>query len=83
MLTPEDIENLTKYQKEVFVTKEDVEDATEEIKTSLLTLVTSVDNIAKDVKILKDEKLVRNDRIKNLENWTDIASPKLGLEFKH
>ena len=83
MLTPEDIKNLTEYQKTVFATKEDFEDVTEELKTSFSTLITSVDNIAKDVKILKDEKLVRNDRIKNLENWTDKASTKLGLDFKH
>lgn len=86
MITDEEIKKLTNYQlevfKDVFVTKEDFE-AVEGIKTSVNTLQTSVDNIARDIKDLKGEKTVINYRMKNAEDWIDQASPKLGLEFKH
>ena len=79
MLTKKDIENLTEYQKHVFVTKDDME----EVTTKPTTIQTSIDNLTKDVKDLKQEKTIINHRMKNAENWIDIASPKLGLEFKH
>lgn len=85
MFTDEDIKKLTNYQlevfKDVFVTKEDF-GVVGEIKTSLNTLQTSVDNMAKDIKDLKGEKTIMNYRMKNAEDWIDKASPKLGLEFK-
>ena len=79
MLSIEDIKKLTEYQKEVFVTKDDFED----FKGSFSKLQTSVDNIAKDVKDIKEDKVIMNSRMKNVENWVDKASPKLGLDFKH
>jgi len=79
MITINEIKKLTEFQKEVFMTKEDGK----EIKESLGTIQTSLDNLAKDVKDLKQEKTVINYRMKNVENWVDKASPKLGLGFKH
>ena len=80
MLTSKDIENLTKYQlevfKDVFVTKEDFD-------PKITKLQTSIDNMAKDIKDLKEDKVIVNHRMKNAENWIDKASPKLGLDFKH
>jgi len=83
MFTDDDIKKLTNYQldvfKGVFVTKDDFV----ELKDGVNLLQTSVDNIAKDVKDLKEEKLIINNRMKNAEDWIDKASPKLGIEFKH
>jgi predicted nucleic acid-binding Zn-ribbon protein len=83
MLTDKDIQKLTKYLlevfKDVFLTKKDGEI----IDRKLNMLQTSIDNISKDVRELKDEKLILNHRMKNTENWIDQASPKLGIEFKH
>ena len=79
MLTIEDIKKLTEYQKEVFVTKRDFE----EFKGDFSKLQTSVDNMAKDVKDMKEDKVIINNRMKNAEDWIDKATPKLGLEFKH
>ena len=79
MLTKRDIENLTEYQKHVFVTKED----NKKVETKIDKIQTTVDVLVKDVKDLKDEMMIVNHRMKNVENWVDEASPKLGLKFEH
>lgn len=79
MLTPEDIKNLTEYQKEIFATKEDITD----LKGLFSTLQTSVDGIAKDNLTKNQETIGLRHRMKNAEDWIDKASPKLDLEFKH
>ena len=48
MLTPEDIKNLTEYQKTVFVTKEEFNDVFVKLKQSINILQISVDGLAKD-----------------------------------
>jgi FKBP-type peptidyl-prolyl cis-trans isomerase (trigger factor) len=48
MLTPEDLKNLTDYQKLIFVTKDDFNSGINDLKESFFTLQTSVDAIAKD-----------------------------------
>lgn len=80
MITDKDIKKLTDYQlevfKEVFVTKDLFDE-------KITKLQTSVDNLSKDVKDIKDDKSILNNRMKNAENWIDKASPKLGLKFDH
>ena len=83
MLTPEDIKNLTEYQKQIFVTKEDLDNPTDGLKQSFTKLQTSVDGIAKDIKTHSEELIVLNRRVKKTEDWIDQASPKLGLKFEH
>ena len=83
MLTTDEIKKLTEYQvevfKDVFATKEDIK----EIKTSLNTLQTSVNNLSKESLTNEDERRISNRRIKDLENWADKAAPKVGIAFDH
>ena len=44
MITPQDIKNLTDYQKEVFVTKAEFNEAVKDLKSSFSQLQTSVDS---------------------------------------
>jgi hypothetical protein len=80
MITDKDIKKLTAYQLEVF---KDVFVTSDVFDEKINKLQSSVDNIAKDVKVLKDDNLVMNHRVKKIENWVDKASPKLGLKFDH
>lgn len=83
MITNADIKKLTNYQlevfKDVFSTKEDHDNLVEKVDKVQAALV----DIAKDVKVLKDEKLISEKRLKSTEDWIDKASPKLGLELGH
>ena len=83
MLSADEIKKLTEYQvevfKDVFATKEDIK----EIKTSLNTLQTSVNNLSKESLTNEDERRISNRRIKDLENWADKAAPKVGIAFDH
>jgi cob(I)alamin adenosyltransferase len=79
MLTPEDIKNLTEFQKTVFVTKDDLkglEDKVDKVQTSL-------DVVIKEKTTNDQERKVANRRIKELENWVDKAAPKLDIKFEH
>lgn len=83
MLTPEDIKNLTEYQKTVFVTKEELTNAVADLKKGFSDLQTSVDGAMKDKIIRETEATAAARRIKDVENWIDKAAPKLGIEFEH
>jgi hypothetical protein len=78
MLTPEDIKNLTEYQKEIFVTKEDLVKVLDE---KLLPLQRSVDAIANGLKSQGDEIYVVNHRLEKTEDWIEEAAPKVGIKF--
>lgn len=83
MFTDEDIKNLTNYQldvfKDVFMTKENGE----KLEGKIDKIQTTLDGFAKTSKDNKQEIIVLNHRMKATENWTDKASPKLGIGFKH
>lgn len=83
MLTPEDIKNLTEYQKTVFVTQKSFDKAIENVQKSFSTLQTSVDAIAKDNHDKSQAIPVINERLEKAENWIDKAAPKLGVKFVH
>lgn len=78
-MTIEEIEKLTEYQKNVFMTKEDGE----KLEGKIDKIQTTLDGFAKTSTDNKQEITVLNHRMKATENWIDKASPKLGLEFKH
>jgi predicted nucleic acid-binding Zn-ribbon protein len=83
MLTPEDIKNLTEFQKTVFATKEEMNAGFESLNKKLSNLQTSVDAIAKDNLTKSQEMPVVNNRIEKVENWIDKAAPKVGIKFQH
>ena len=78
MLTPEDIKNLTEFQKTVFVTKADFAG----LRQDFSKLQTSVMTFAKGTKDNADEIKVVNSRVTTTENWIKQAGPKIGLEYK-
>ena len=82
MLTKEDIKNLIKAEKEVFVTKTELVDVETRLKQSFSNLQTSVDGLVKTVKD-KQEIKVLGHRVDKVETWTRKAAPKVGVEFKH
>lgn len=83
MLTPEDIKNLTEYQKTIFVTKDEMTAGFESVNKNLSSLQTSVDAIAKDNHDKSQEMPVINERLEKAENWIGKAVPKLGIKFVH
>lgn len=83
MLTPEDIKNLTEFQKMVFVTQESFDKGIEKMQKSFSTLQSSVDAISKDKKDKTDEIITVNHRLKETENWIDKAAKKLDIKFEH
>jgi hypothetical protein len=83
MLTPEDIKNLTEYQKTVFVTKDELHEVVADLKQSFSDLQASVDAAMKDKLLREQESAVVAHRMKNAEDWIDKAAPKLEIEFKH
>lgn len=77
MITPDDIENLTEYQKEVFVTKKDLK----KVEDKIDILLTSVDGIAKMAKDNTQEIGVLHHRVQQVEDFAKASAPKLGVEF--
>lgn len=78
-MTIQEIEALTEYQKNVFMTKEDgnvLESKIDKIQTTL-------DGFAKQSKNNSDEIKILNMRMKSAEDWIDQASPNIGLKFEH
>lgn len=83
MLTPEDIENLTKYQETVFITQKKFDEAIAGLQKSFSTIQSSVDGAMKDKLTKEGEITILSHNIKNAENWIDQAAPKLGIKFEH
>ncbi len=83
MLTPEDIKNLTEFQKTVFVTQESFDKGIEKLQKSFSDLQSSVDQVLKEKVTNDQERIVSNSRVKELENWVDKAAPKIGIKFEH
>ena len=80
MLTAKDIKKLTEYQLEVF---KDVFATKEELNEKFFRLQTSIDGLSKQVLDVNKEMPVVSHRVKNLESWVGKASPKLGIKFQH
>ena len=83
MLTTKDIKNLSEYLKTVFVTQESFDYGMEVIQKNFLRLEQLMDSFAKDNKESGQAMPVINYRVKEVENWIDKASPKLGIKFDH
>jgi hypothetical protein len=83
MLTPKDIQNLTEFQKTIFVTQENFDSGLEIIQKSFLRLENIINSFAKDNKDAGQEMPVINHRIKEVENWIDKAAVKLDIEFEY
>ena len=80
MLTNEDIVKLS----EVLATKVDIKDLKTEIselRESLRSLTTSVDNLAKVIKDLQLEYHAVLNKLNRMEEWIKKASAKLGIDF--
>jgi hypothetical protein len=67
MITTKDIAKLIAAFKEIFVTKEDLADFKNEMKTDFRTLQNSVDGFAKTIARHDDEIRILHHRVKNLE----------------
>ncbi len=83
MLTPEDIQKLTEYQKTVFVTEASFSKAMAELKDSFSTLQTSVDTIVKEKVTGDTEEATLGYKVGKIETWIDKAAPKLDIKFEH
>jgi regulator of replication initiation timing len=83
MLTPEDIQKLTEYQKTVFVTEESFSKAMAELRDSFSTLQTSVDAIVKENVTGDTEEATLGYKMEKIETWIDQAAPKLDIKFEH
>jgi hypothetical protein len=77
-VTLEAIEHLLDLKLE-----EKLESKLEPIKQTLENHTTLLDGIAKDVKLLKDEKIITTNRLDNLETWGQKVGKKveIGLEL--
>ena len=89
MLTKNDIKQITEAQieaqKEVFFTKEEMDDkfySKTEIDVKFNHLQTSIDVVLKDKQTRDRETIVLNHRMERAEKFLDKAAPKLGLQFK-
>jgi len=90
MLTSEDIKKITEAQleaqKDYFFTKDEMDErfySKTEMDTKFSGLQSSVDAVLKDKETKDQEKLISDNRIKQVEDFIDKAAPKIGLEFKH
>jgi len=82
MLTREDIENLIKAEKEIFVTKQDLQELEDKLSGEINVVKTSVDGLVKIVKNNGLEIKSLNYRVTRLEEWTEKAAPKIGIDLK-
>jgi predicted nucleic acid-binding Zn-ribbon protein len=78
MLTTEDIKNLGEYFKQIFLTKEDMN----EIRQSFNSLQKSVDRLAKKKWDKYQDHIALNSRLAHTEEWISKASSKVDVEFK-
>lgn len=82
MFTIEQLKQLSDFLihefKEVFATKEDVQDLKEEIRE----IRTHVDNLAGLGKNNEDEITIMGNRVSHVEHWVVKAAPKIGLKYK-
>ena len=79
MLTPEDIKNLTEYQKEVFVTKEDFK----RLEGKFDDLQIAVDNYAKKANDYYQEMVMMNQKLNRHEKWILQIADKLNIKLEY
>ncbi|MFA5188994.1 MAG: hypothetical protein WC460_06565 [Patescibacteria group bacterium] len=79
MLTPEDIKNLTEYQKEIFVTKEDFK----RLEGKFDDLLASVDNYAKKANDYYQEMVMMNQKLNRHEKWILQIADKLNIKLEY
>ncbi len=75
MLTSVEIQRIINAQKEIFYTRE-------EMDQKFSSLQTSVDRIAKDNLQKNQELLAVTHKLRNIHDWVEQAAPKIGIEFK-
>lgn len=87
MLTPDDIKNLIEAQKEIFYTKQEMDQEMDvrfdAMHEKFSNLQTSVDSIVENNQTKSEEVTVLSYRMKKTEDWIDLAAPKLDIEFQH
>ena len=86
MLTNNDIKKIIEAQKDVFYTKDELDEnfySKKELDSKFTKLQTPIDAIAKDNLDKSQEIPTINHRVKDIENWVDKAAPKVGIKFNH
>jgi hypothetical protein len=81
MLTTEDIQKLTEYQKTIFPTREEVatKDDLKKIETKVDLLTNAVDTVLKEIKDNRTERTVVEHRVKKLETAVTKLSVGTGI----
>jgi len=83
MLTQEDIKNLTEYQKEIFVTKEEFNSFRDEYREDFSKLQTAVDNYAKKANDYYQEMVMMNQKLNRHEKWILQIADKLNIKLEY
>lgn len=79
MLTTEDIQKLIEAEKEVFTTKEDLE----ELKQMFSNLQSSVDAYAKRADTYFQEMVALSHKVNRHEKWIQQIAEKLGVKLEY
>lgn len=81
MLTPTDIQNIIKAEKEIFYTKPELDEKFKEQRESFASLQTSVDGLAAKFQKYYDEQQIYVHKVKHIEDWIKQAAAKVGVEY--
>ena len=83
MLTSEDIKNLTEYQKEIFATKNDIQELQRKIEQRMDTLTNAVDGFAKEALKNSQEITVLTNRVGRAEHHLQQIADKVNIKLEY
>ena len=83
MLTNEDIQKIIEANREVFATKENLENFREEIRNSFSDLQTSVDSYAKKADTYFQEMVMLSHKVNRHEKWLLQLAQKIGVKLDY
>ncbi len=83
MLDNDDIKKLIEAQKEVFATKEDLEQMKDEIRKDYSDLLSAIDAYAKRADTYFQEMLMLSQKVDRHEKWLQQIAEKLGIKLEY
>lgn len=83
MLADKDIKRIVEANREVFATKEDLEDFKEEMIKNFSDLQTAVDGYAKRADTYFQEMTALSHKVDRHEKWIKQLADKLGVKLEH
>ena len=81
MLTQEDIKNLTLYQKEIFATKQELNDMEQRLGAKIDVLTMAVDSFSKEIADFRAQAPVIRKQLRDHDEYLELLADKVGIKL--